>query len=96
MATPIPSDTPLYSIAALVTIGAVQQSCSSTKDAQMVDKASLDQSCLEKPWIVVVGASAGGLEALQRFFAVVAAPTQAAFVVIQHLAPDHRSMMADL
>jgi len=47
-------------------------------------------------WIVAVGASAGGLEALQRFFAAVQAPTQAAFVVIQHLAPDHRSMMTEL
>jgi two-component system, chemotaxis family, CheB/CheR fusion protein len=62
----------------------------------MADEASLNRSTLDTPWIVVVGASAGGLEALQRFFAAVAAPTQAAFVVIQHLAPDHRSMMAEL
>lgn len=48
------------------------------------------------PWVVAVGASAGGLEALQRFFAAVQMPTQAAFVVIQHLAPDHRSMMDEL
>jgi two-component system, chemotaxis family, CheB/CheR fusion protein len=49
-----------------------------------------------RPWIVAVGASAGGLEALQRFFGAVRAPTQAVFVVIQHLAPDHRSMMPEL
>jgi len=49
-----------------------------------------------QPWIVAVGASAGGLEALQRFFAAVHAPTQAVFVVIQHLSPDHRSMMGEL
>ncbi|MBL8330080.1 MAG: PAS domain-containing protein [Rubrivivax sp.] len=48
------------------------------------------------PWVIAVGASAGGLEALQRFFGAVQPPTQAAFVVIQHLAPDHRSMMAEL
>jgi two-component system, chemotaxis family, CheB/CheR fusion protein len=46
-----------------------------------------DLVIVDTPWIVVVGASAGGLEALQRFFAAVKAPTQAAFVVIQHLAP---------
>jgi two-component system CheB/CheR fusion protein len=48
------------------------------------------------PWIVAIGASAGGLEALQRFFGGLRLPTQAAFVVIQHLAPDHRSMMTEL
>lgn len=48
------------------------------------------------PWLVAIGASAGGLEALQRFFAAVQRPTQAAFIVVQHLAPDHRSMMPEL
>ena len=47
-------------------------------------------------WVVAVGASAGGLEALQRFFSSLALPTQAAFVVLQHLAADHRSMMPEL
>ncbi len=50
----------------------------------------------EHPWVVAVGASAGGLEALQRFFGGLRLPTRAAFVVIQHLAPDHRSMMPEL
>lgn len=50
----------------------------------------------EQPWLVALGASAGGLEALQRFFGALAPPTQAAFVVIQHLSPDHRSMMSEL
>ena len=46
--------------------------------------------------IVAIGASAGGLEALQALFA--AAPTGhgAAYVVIQHLDPDHDSLMAEL
>jgi len=49
-----------------------------------------------RPWLVVVGASAGGLEALQAFFGALEAPTNACFVVIQHLAPDHRSLMGEL
>lgn len=48
------------------------------------------------PWVVAVGASAGGLEALQAFFADIGPGSQAAFVVIQHLSPDHRSMMSEL
>jgi two-component system CheB/CheR fusion protein len=51
---------------------------------------------IKDTWIVAIGASAGGLEALQRFFGGVRAPTKSAFVVIQHLAPDHRSMMTEL
>src|ERR1700693_2824821 len=47
-------------------------------------------------YVVGLGASAGGLEALRNFFAVVPAKSGAAFVVIQHLAPDHRSQMVEL
>ncbi|WP_158219792.1 CheR family methyltransferase [Ideonella sp. A 288] len=47
-------------------------------------------------WVVAVGASAGGLEALQRFFADMTSPTNAAFVVLQHLSADHKSMMIEL
>ena len=47
-------------------------------------------------YVVGLGASAGGLEALRGFFAAVPANSGAAFVVIQHLAPDHRSQMAEL
>lgn len=47
-------------------------------------------------FVVCVGASAGGLEALERFFTRCRADTGAAFVVIQHLSPDHKSIMRDL
>jgi len=46
--------------------------------------------------IVAVGASAGGLEALEGLFAKVTSPCEMAFVVIQHLAPEHRSIMGSL
>ena len=50
-----------------------------------------------KPACVVgVGASAGGLEALQQFLTFLPANTDMAFVIIQHLAPDHKSMLADI
>lgn len=47
-------------------------------------------------FVVAIGASAGGLEALERFFNHCPPDTGAAFVVIQHLSPDHKSMMHDL
>ena len=47
--------------------------------------------------VVGIGASAGGLSAFEAFFA--ALPPQAAdlaFVVVQHLAPDHESLLSEL
>lgn len=46
--------------------------------------------------IVGVGASAGGLEALRAFFAEMPPDTGLTFIVIQHLAPDHKSLMVEL
>jgi len=48
------------------------------------------------PFVVGLGASAGGLEALGSFFDAMAADSGMAFVVIQHLSPAHKSMMAEL
>jgi two-component system CheB/CheR fusion protein len=48
------------------------------------------------PPIVGIGASAGGIEALQTFFAHMPADTDAAFVVIVHLDPDARSELANI
>ena len=46
--------------------------------------------------IVAIGASAGGLESLERFFSHLPADTGMAFVVLQHLSPDFRSLMDEL
>lgn len=46
--------------------------------------------------VIGIGASAGGVEALQQFFSCVPAGTGMTFVVIQHLSPDYRSLMADI
>lgn len=50
----------------------------------------------ESPHIVGLGASAGGLEALQQFFKHMPFDSGMAFVVIQHLSPDYKSMMVEL
>ncbi len=46
--------------------------------------------------VVGIGASAGGLDALEKLFAALPVDTGAAYVVVQHLSPDHKSMMASL
>jgi len=47
-----------------------------------------------QPVIVTIGASAGGVHALQTFFSALPEHPGAAFVVIVHLDPAHRSEMA--
>jgi two-component system, chemotaxis family, CheB/CheR fusion protein len=46
--------------------------------------------------VVGLGASAGGLEAMRQLFACLPTDTGMAFVVIQHLDPDHPSMLTDV
>ena len=54
---------------------------------------------MEKPglkYVVGLGASAGGLEALQQFFGSLSENLNMAFVVVQHLSPDFDSLMNEL
>lgn len=46
--------------------------------------------------IVAIGASAGGVAALQEFFSTVSPTTGAAFVVVLHLAPEQSSALAHI
>ncbi|HTL38928.1 MAG TPA: chemotaxis protein CheB [Kofleriaceae bacterium] len=46
--------------------------------------------------IVGIGASAGGLESLEQLFSALPADTGMAFIVVQHLSPDFRSLMDEL
>lgn len=50
----------------------------------------------EPSYIVGVGASAGGLEALEQLFRNIPDDSGAAFVVVQHLSPDFKSLMNEL
>ncbi|MDO8282564.1 MAG: chemotaxis protein CheB [Thermodesulfovibrionia bacterium] len=47
-------------------------------------------------YIVGIGASAGGLEAFEQFFTNMPSDSGMAFVLIPHLAPEHKSLMAEL
>ncbi|RWX81148.1 PAS domain S-box protein [Neorhizobium lilium] len=46
--------------------------------------------------IVGIGASAGGLEAFKAFFANLPPDSGMGFVLVQHLSPDHESMLTDI
>jgi two-component system, chemotaxis family, CheB/CheR fusion protein len=46
--------------------------------------------------IVGIGASAGGLDAFERFFKAMPSDSGLAFVLIQHLDPTHKSMLPEL
>lgn len=46
--------------------------------------------------IIGIGASAGGLEAIESFFSQIPAKTGMAYVVITHLDREHTSAMAEL
>jgi len=49
-----------------------------------------------EPYVVGLGTSAGGLEALERFFKNMPSTDQFAFLVVQHLSPDYKSHMVEL
>lgn len=63
-----------------------------------VDKEALKSQNRGKPpnYYIGIGASAGGLEALEEFFRTFPETGNMAFIVVQHLAPDYKSMMVEL
>jgi two-component system CheB/CheR fusion protein len=50
----------------------------------------------DRPFVVGIGASAGGLQSLERFFDGLEHLTGAAFIVVQHLSPNYETMMDKL
>ncbi len=53
-------------------------------------------SAQQLKFVAGVGASAGGLESLERFFRAIPTDSGVAFVVVQHLSADHKSLMEEL
>jgi len=82
-----------------------QEEEGSTKETSKTDKIG-DAVALNtsgRPWhlaqpkyMVCIGASAGGLEAIEAFVSVLPGNTKAAFIIVQHLSPNFESMMADI
>ena len=68
----------------------------SRKPKKPVPTASTAQAFIKPSLYVAVGASAGGLEAIETFFSGMAADSGMAFIVIQHLSPDYKSLMVEI
>jgi len=56
----------------------------------------MSQPTNDNLYIIGIGTSAGGLEALERFFKQMPADGRFAFVIAQHLSPDYKSHMVEL
>lgn len=66
------------------------------KSAKKAAKAKAPSAEAHPFFIVGIGASAGGLEALELLLAQVPADSGLAYVIIQHLDPDYKGMMPEL
>jgi len=68
-----------------------------SRDNSEVKAVSKVAQNVKRPFYIVgVGASAGGLEALEHFFSNCPHDADIAFVIIQHLSPDYKSLMTEL
>jgi two-component system CheB/CheR fusion protein len=47
-------------------------------------------------YVVGIGASAGGLDAINELFDNLPENTDFAFIIVQHLSPDYKSLMGEL
>ena len=71
-------------------------------DTEIAENMAESQEMAEKPAaafpIIGIGASAGGLAAFEAFFSGMPKDIEPgmAFVLVQHLAPDHKSILTDL
>ena len=62
----------------------------------MTDPSSRKSTDQLSFYVVGIGASAGGLEALEQMFHAMPCDSGMAFVIVQHLSPDFKSLMSEL
>ena len=67
-----------------------------TPDTLVPSPEAAPQSGPPPHFVIGIGASAGGFEALEQFFSAMPGDCGASFVVVQHLSPDHKSLMVEL
>jgi two-component system, chemotaxis family, CheB/CheR fusion protein len=65
-------------------------------DSPPLDDSNVTPRSAGPLYVVGIGASAGGLDALERFFDNVQPDSDMAYVVVQHLSPDFKSLMDEI
>jgi two-component system, chemotaxis family, CheB/CheR fusion protein len=65
-------------------------------DGSLAQGPIVDISERDHPLVIGIGASAGGLDAFKAFFAKMPLDSGMAFVLVQHLNPDHKSILTEL
>ncbi|MCY7338276.1 MAG: histidine kinase, partial [Chamaesiphon sp.] len=69
----------------------------SEQDSQPNQAENLDENLATDRFPVVgIGASAGGVEAFRQLLSHLPTDTGMAFVLIQHLAPEHKSLLREI
>ena len=71
-------------------------SCTGLVAPLSIDKQKAAKRQALPDHVVAIGASAGGLEAIQELARQLVLPGHFAYIVAQHLAPDHPSLLVDL
>ena len=72
------------------------QSPAAQRKSRKTNKVNLRSAQNDEITVVAIGASAGGLKALQEFFGALPSDTGMAYVVITHLHPEHESHLPEL
>ena len=67
-----------------------------SKQNQPNQAENLDENATDRFPVVGIGASAGGLDAFRQLLSHLPTDTGMAFVLIQHLAPDHKSLLREI
>jgi len=80
-------------------VGELLRGTFSTLAAQLRDPGTFYMSTSANKfnhYVVAIGASAGGLEAIHEFFDSMPEAPGISFVIIQHLSPDYKSLLVEL
>ena len=67
-----------------------------TKDLPQKPKINLNDKPVHPFTVVAIGASAGGLEAITQLLQNLSPTTGMAYIYVQHLSPDHKSMLTPI
>ncbi len=85
-----------HSLPFLVFLITLMSKHSKKPSSSLIEAPLTENYTSDNPRLIAIGASAGGLEALKAFFDSVPDDSRNAYVIIQHLSPDYKSMMGEL